>query len=692
MDEHEQALRRQLSALFAEELADRVDELRRVAGELEAQPSSADGFSALHRVLHVIKGASRSVGEEAIEGACHRLETQLADRGTDQPIPIGTIYELADALDECRGTLRSGAAVAPHRFDAIASANVSADASANVTPVPPLVVPAPVLEDTGETLRVTSAALDALVSQSAEVLQARQTLAPALRVLEKLRDEARVAFGKATAGPVVDGRQWLRSIERSYRDLAASADRIARSSDSLDDQIRRLRLRPFEEVVAGCARIVRDAATALGKQVVLTVEARGVQLDRVQVEGLRDVMVQLVRNAVTHGIENPEVRQAAGKPERATIAVEATPGGDSLRIQVRDDGAGLDVAWLERLAIGRGRPAGDPHELARLIFEPGVSSAPAITELAGRGVGLDVVRQRVERLHGSIGVDWVPNAGTTFTIDIPITVATLRSLILESAGIVYALPISAIERLVWVTAAKVQRGETRQLLRVGDDWLVVAPLGSVLGGGASTSSIRASGVVLSHGGRRVVIVADQILDTLELAFEPLDPRLGRVRCIAGATTLPDGSVALVLQAADLMDAALGTSFGETFTAPDASRPARSVLLVDDSVTTRALEANILRAAGYVVRTAVDGQDAWRQLAEARSDIIVSDVDMPNLNGIELAERVRATPDLATIPIILVSSRGSDSDKARGMRAGANAYLVKSSFDQTVLLETLTRLL
>ncbi len=684
MDAHEQALRRQLSALFAEELADRVDELRRVAGELETQPSSADGLSALHRVLHVIKGASRSVGEEAIEGACHRLETELAESAIDHPLSLGAVYELADALDESRGALRSGAEVAPQRFEAIGRAGEA--------PVPRPVVPGPVLEDAGDTLRVASAALDALVSQSAEVLQARQTLAPALRVLEKLRDEARVAFGKATAGPVVDGRQWLRSIERSYRDLKASADRIARSSEILDDQIRRLRLRPFEEVVSGCARIVRDAATALGKQVVLTVEARGVQLDRVQVEGLRDVMVQIVRNAVTHGIEDADVRRAAGKPEHGTIAVEATPGGDALRIQVRDDGAGLDVAWLERMAISRGRPIGDPREMARMIFEPGVSSAPAITELAGRGVGLDVVRQRVERLHGSISVDWVPNAGTTFTIDVPITVATLRSLILGASGSVYALPISAIERLVWVTAAKVQRGETRQLLRVGGDWLVVAPLGSVLGTGSSTATARTPGVVLSHGGRRVVIIADEILDTLELAFEPLDPRLGRVRCVAGATTLPDGSIALVLQAADLMDAALGTSFGETFTAPDASRPPRSVLLVDDSATTRALEANILRAAGYVVRTAFDGQDAWRQLAEASCDIIVSDVDMPNLNGIELAERVRATPDLATIPIVLVSARGSDSDKARGMKAGANAYLVKSSFDQTVLLETLTRLL
>jgi two-component system chemotaxis sensor kinase CheA len=683
MNEHEQALRRQLAALFAEELADRVDELRRVAGELDAQPESAEGLAALHRVLHVIKGASRSVGEESVEGACHRVETILAERGTES-VPTRIVYDLADALDEARAALRAGASVIAQRFERIAAAGVA--------DVEPPQAPSAAPGDVGETLRVDAAALDDLVTHSAEVVQARQSLTPALRVLEQLRDELRMALGTGSTVRLVDGRQWLRSLERSCRDLSASAERIARGSEIVDDQIRRLRLRPFEEVVSGCARIVRDAAASLGKQVELTVDARGVQLDRVQVEGLRDVMVQLVRNAVTHGIEDPAVRKAAGKPERGEIRVEASAGGDSLRIEVRDDGAGLDATWLERMAAARGRSTENLRETARLIFEPGISSAPAVTELAGRGVGLDVVRQRVERLHGSIGVDWIPNGGTTFSVEVPITVATLRSLIIESAGTAYALPITAIERLLWVASASVQRGETRSLFKVGGDWLVLARLGSVLGTAGSTDAVRAPGMVLSHAGRRVVIVVDRIIDTLDLAFEPLDPRLGRVRYIAGASTLPDGAVALVLQSSDLMDAALGTAYAETFTVPADSRPARTVLLVDDSATTRALEANILRAAGYTVRTAVDGQDAWRQLGEMRSDVIVSDVDMPNLSGIELTERVRATDDLAGIPIILVSARGSDHDKARGMQAGANAYIVKSSFDQTVLLETLTRLL
>ena len=552
MDKHEQALRRQLSALFAEELADRIDELRRVAGELDRDPTSADTLGALHRVLHVIKGASRSVGEESIEGACHRIETLLAERGSDVAVPTTMLHALADTLDDARAALRSGTPVAASRFDSIGRGDGSE--------AQPSVASSPAPEDpASDTLRIAPASLDALVAQSAEVLQARQTLAPALRALEQLRDEARAMFASQSSGRALDGQQWLRGIERSLRDFAKAADWIARSAERLDDQVRHLRLRPFEEVIAGCARIVREAAVSLDKQVELEVDARGVQLDRVQVEGLRDVMVQLVRNAVTHGVEAPAVREAAGKPARGVITVGATPRGDSLRIQVADDGAGLDVAWLERLALERGRPTDDPRELARLIFEPGISSAAAVTELAGRGVGLDVVRQRVERLHGSIGVNWVPNVSTTFTIDIPITVATLRSLIVESAGIVYALPISTIERLLWVTTAEVQRGETRRLVKVGDDWLVVAPLDSVLGRSGAAPATRAPGIVLAHGVRRVVIVVEKIVDTLELAFEPLDPRLGRVRCIAGAASLPDGAVALVLQAADLLDVAMGTS-------------------------------------------------------------------------------------------------------------------------------------
>ena len=677
MDEHEQALRRQLAALFAEELADRVDELRRVAAELELSPGSPDARAALHRALHVVKGASRSVGEQGIEAACHRLETQIAELVGDAPPPIAGVYELAAALDEARGPLRQGTPLAVKRFDRIGAAAGDEEPEG---PDDPVIAPA--AGDAGDSLRVAASALDALVTQSAAVLQARQTLAPVMRAFDQLREEVRAG----SPGPT-----WLRSLDRCHRALSASVQRIARSSEVLDDQIRRLRLRPFEEVVAGCGRIAREAAAAVGTQVELTIRAQGVQLDRVQVEGLRDVMVQLVRNAVAHGIEAPEARIAAGKPARGEVTVEATPHGDALTIEVRDDGAGLDLAWLARLAAERGRPSTDPRELARLVFEPGVSSAPELTELAGRGVGLDVVRQRVERLHGSVQVSWVEHAGTTFTIELPITVATLRSLIVESAGLPYALPISAVERLVWVTQSALQRGENRELLRVGNDWLVVAQLGTVLGHAATPLDRRAPGVVLAHGGHRVVLVADRILDSIELAFEPLDPRLGRVRCVAGATTLPDGDVALILQASDLIDGALGIADRAVFRTAPVVRAARSVLLADDSATTRALEANILRAAGYVVRTAVDGEDAWRLLNESRSDLIVSDVDMPNLNGIELTERVRSSADLASIPVVLVSARGTDADRARGMRAGANAYLVKSSFDQKELLETLARL-
>ncbi len=687
MDEHEQALRRQLSALFAEELADRVDELRRVAGELETEPGSPDARGALHRVLHVVKGASRSVGEEAIEAACHRIETLFAN--PDQVLPISAVYDLAEALADVRGVLRSGAPVVAQRFARIAATDavgpVEPDAGGETSAV------AIGSDDASETLRIAAVALDALVSRSADVLQARQTLTPVLRAFEQVRDEARATAAADTGATDVAGRQWLRSLERSCRAFSASVDRIVRSSELLDDQIRRLRLRPFEEIVSGCVRIARDAATALGKHVELTVHARGVQLDRIQIEALRDVMVQLVRNAVAHGIESPELRRAAGKPEVGRITIEAMPRGDALCIQVRDDGAGISVGWLRSLAAARGLSIDDPREAARLIFEPGISSAPAVTELAGRGVGLDVVRQRVERLHGSVHVDWIANSGTTFTLEVPITVATLRSLVIETGGVAYALPISAVERLLWVTPAEIQRGDSRELMRVGQDWLVIAPLASVLGHAASLSNRRSPGIVVAQSGRRVVIATDRILDALELTFEPLDPRLGRLQCISGASTLPDGTIVMFLQASDLVDAASGVKLTEVFTPVTSPRASPTVLLADDSATTRALEANILRAAGYIVRTAVDGEDAWRQLSEARCDIVVSDVDMPIVTGIELTERIRASPELAGIPVVLVSARGSDADKARGMQAGANAYLVKSSFDQTMLLETLARL-
>ena len=672
MDEHDRALRRELAAMFADELVERIEELNRVTDDLDRSPESVEGRAALHRVLHVIKGAGRAAGEPAIGEACHRLETMLEELADSSALPTVHLHLLSRALDEARVALRAGAPVRADLFERVANASVDASVDAGAPDVS-TVEPDPIGAEREDTMRVSASELDALLRQAATALQARQSLTPALRSIEALRDGSRV-------------------FDRAHRELSSAIQRVTRTSTSLDEQIRRLRLRPFDEVVAGCAQVVRDAAAHLNKKISLVMQSRGVRLDRIQVESLRDVMIQLVRNAVAHGIEAPEARAAAGKPEQGTITIEAVTRGDTFAIIVRDDGGGLDVVRLDQLAVERGLPPGEARAYASLIFESGVSSAPTVSELSGRGVGLDVVRQRIERLHGTVRVDWEPGVGTWFTIELPVTVATLRSLLVEANGVAYALPIATIERLIWVTPSAMQRGEDKELVAIGDTWVPVAQLATVLGASGSTADHRAPGLVLAQRGRRVVVTVEKILDAVEIAFEPLDPRLGDVRFVAGATTLADSTVALILQAAELVDAVLDRAYADVFRPKQPTKARHTVLLADDSATTRALEANILRSAGYIVRTAVDGEDAWKQLNEVRCDIVVTDVDMPNLSGIELTERIRASPALASVPVILVSSRSTDNDRANGMRAGANAYLTKGGFDQVALLDTLARLL
>ncbi|MEJ7602056.1 MAG: response regulator [Kofleriaceae bacterium] len=321
---------------------------------------------------------------------------------------------------------------------------------------------------------------------------------------------------------------------------------------------------------------------------------------------------------------------------------------------------------------------------------PGLSTATTVTELAGRGVGLDVAKQHVEAMHGSITVDSKPGMYTSFTVSLPTTVATITALVVVVEQVHYAIPTSTVERVIRVRRDKIRYVDGRSLARVGEDWVPLGTLAQVLGGTPPTAE-RGIAMILTHGDRRIAVQVDSSLGMFDLVVGSLDARLGRLRHIMGQARLPSGSVALLLNANDVVEDVLGmTVAAHTPPAPKMAR--RRILVVDDSATTRALEANILGTAGYDVSVAVDGEAALRQLNDGQFDLVVSDIDMPNLDGFGLTQAVRAIERLARLPIILVTARSSDKDRARGLRVGASAYLVKSSFDQTVLLETIDRLL
>jgi two-component system chemotaxis sensor kinase CheA len=444
--------------------------------------------------------------------------------------------------------------------------------------------------------------------------------------------------------------------------------------------------------------MVHDLAQAAGKEVDLHIEGGAVELDRSVHEGLKDPLRHLVRNAIDHGAEPPAERQAAGKPARARITVAAVLRGSQVEVTVADDGRGIDLEGLRRQADKRGvEVPRDAEELARLVFRPGLSTAPLITDVSGRGMGLDVVKSRVESLHGTVAVAFTPGRGTSFTLAVPLTLTTLRALLVSVGSQTFALADSHVRRLVRVDPTQLRWVEGREMAALGGPPLPVVALAELLGlpGAPPRSGARLPGLIIAAGPRQVVLVVEELLAAQEIVVKNLGARIRRVPYVSGATLLPSGQIALVLNAAHLIRRALAQTPGRGIgagVAAAAPQPRKRVLLVDDSVTTRTLEKSILEAAGYEVAAAADGSAAWQLLHERGADLVVSDVEMPRMDGFALTQAIRESTRFHRLPVVLVTARETEQDKARGIQAGADAYLVKSAFDQKNLLETLAQLL
>jgi two-component system chemotaxis sensor kinase CheA len=548
-------------------------------------------------------------------------------------------------------------------------------------------------------------------------------------------DAASASSASTAAGahPALRGRlgELQATLHTLTRDAAALVDaldgtarELALVTDDVTGGVRELRMRPLADAVEALPRLVRDLAATTGKPVQLVVEGAALEADRAVLEQLREGLLHLVRNAVDHGLEGAAARLAAGKPATGTVRIAASLLGDRLVVTVADDGAGLDVAALRRRLAELGEPVpADDHEVARRLFLGGLSTRGAADAISGRGVGLDAVRDALRRARGSVDVAWSAGAGTTFTLDVPLTLATVRALLVRVGAHLVALPTAYVVRLLRVRADAVRSVDGRAALVTEGAPVPVVPLARVLGppliarpiGGADDEATPA--VLLRVGARQLAVTVDALLDERELVVRPV---LGRGRSplphVSGAALLATGEVALVLDATAVVATGLGLA-GEQLpaglaTPGDATRPERGarapdgresaapgggaatgprLLVVDDSITTRTLEQSVLEAAGYEVLTAVDGADGWRVLQDRGADLIISDVEMPRMDGFQLCEAVRASARFRTLPVVLMTALEDPEHRTRGLEAGADAYLGKSSFDQGGLLDTVRRL-
>jgi two-component system, chemotaxis family, sensor kinase CheA len=434
--------------------------------------------------------------------------------------------------------------------------------------------------------------------------------------------------------------------------------------------------------------IARDLARSQDKQV--TFEATGGEalVDRRVLEAIKDPLIHMVRNAVDHGLETPEERRAAGKPPTGTITATLTAlERGRLELTFTDDGRGIDPARVHA-AAKRARiaaPESDDEALA-LLFRSGLSTSFVITDVSGHGLGLAIVKEQVERLGGSVELDSRPRAGTTIRLIIPATIATFRGLLVRAGGQRFLLPLDTLERVI---AAEPSTVGGRAVIDHEGELLPCGALSDVLELPPQEVTERRACAIVTAAGERAALLVDEVLGDREVLVKDFEPPLMRIRNVAAAGLLGAGELVLVLRTPDLI-AGIGERPARAETADTPARPPW-VLVVDDAVTTRAMERGLLELAGYQVKVAVDGMDAWTALKSNHFDLVVSDVDMPRMNGFELTQRIRADEGLQDLPVVLVSALEAREDKERGIEVGANAYVVKSSFEQSNLLEIINRL-
>jgi two-component system chemotaxis sensor kinase CheA len=475
--------------------------------------------------------------------------------------------------------------------------------------------------------------------------------------------------------------------------------------DTLLDDMKVALMLPIATIFEPLPKMARDLARDRGKEVDLVAEGGGIECDKRILEAIKDPLIHLLRNCIDHGIESPEERMHGGKPVRGKISVTAMlMDSHWMGLRVADDGAGIDIPRLREMAVKRGLVTRDQaeqlgkEELLEFIFTSGFSSRPMIDNISGRGLGLAIVREKVAKLGGTVTVATDNLRGTTFSLLLPLTLSTFRGIIVLVGEQPFIFPALQVERVARISPSTVKSVENRETVALGDVVLSFVWLADLLELPRQERNYKKQGfiqlLVVDNGGRRLAIGVDEVIGEQEVLVRNLGGQLVRVRNVAGAAVLGTGKVVLILHPGDLLkSAAKGTAMSGTAPAVEYPETARkSVLIAEDSITARTLLRNIVESAGYETVSAVDGMDALALLRTTDIDLVVSDVDMPRLNGFELTARIRASHEFADLPVVLVTSLDSREDRERGIEAGANAYIVKSSFDQSNLLEVIKRLI
>ncbi len=698
---------------------------------LEATPDDQAAIDGILREAHTMKGAAGMVGMMRVSRLSHRLEDLLVElrSGTRRSTPELTDSMLLvvdglgrliaspssaeqDASDEmAMERLLPTPAVSvpvPTSPPAIAPTPSPKHVASQPAPAPPPPAPAAVASPPPPPVPTTVASpspppapaaaaypppplepADVPASPHASIERKKAETAtldvPVARI-----DELNRLVGEVSAAQLRVGHVFGSEL-RMDPDTVTEYRELTKVINQLQEVTERTRMVPVGTLGAILHRTVRDTARSLGKKVRWELIGEDIEVDRGVLEQLVSPLLHLVRNSIGHGIEPPNERLAAGKPEEAVVRLHATQVGSRVVIAISDDGAGINVAAVRTAAAKRGLEVDGltENESLHLIFHTGVSTAKTLTETSGRGVGLDVVRTAVEAVHGEVQIVNHPGAGAEFRIVVPITLTVVPCLLVSIGGQSFGLPLHRIIRML--EAQNVQVVSGKNLAVIDGQAVPVSDLASLLG---LPSAGVGPWVLLGSADSPHAFQVETLLQKRDVVVRGLTGRLRDLKAVSGACIEPNGSILLVLDVSTLIErstsaVAVGSKGAEIAAGPP---PQLSLVVVDDTMMVRELQRSILERGGYNVRTASDGAEAMAILSEAPADLVVTDVEMPNLDGLELIKNMRAHSRLANVPVLIVSSHGTDEDRQRGLDAGADGYIVKTSFDEAGLLSAVSRLL
>ncbi|MEI6433381.1 MAG: response regulator [Bacteroidota bacterium] len=739
MDKKQEAFLQELLADFKVEASEHHQSIINGLLELEKVPPAAVSQQLIEttfREIHSLKGAARAVNLIEIERLCQSMENvfHAVKQGSLElaSLVFDAIYKAVDTLNVLLAEIdKPEKSVSANtlsqlmkRLDSVQRSNtglpkitfappppLSAEPTVvrqelvvspptikeeisvienkkNDSPVVSLETPASVdVQRAKDTVRISTAKLGKLLLEAEEFISLKSTLSHYIKELNKRNHRDQITL-------VRDLKRFNRSMSRMIDDLL------------LD--IKTTLLYPFSTLLEIVPKIVRDLGKEFGKEIAVVIQGGEIEIDRRILEELKDPIIHLIRNCIDHGIETKSVRQLCGKNPAGTLSISIRQeSGNQIELTIRDDGAGIDREKLIHAAIKMGVITGDSinkmsdHETYGLIFKSGISTSPFITDISGRGLGMAIVADKVSKLGGNIAIDSVQGKGAAFTITLPVTLATFRGILVRASSQMFVIPTSAVDRALRVPKREIRTVESKQYITLNGETIAMVHLGDVLGIAArkikQDEIISLPMIILSLAQKRIAFIVDEVFGEQEGTVKTLGPQLVHVRNISGAIVLGNGSVIPIVNIQEIMESASRTSGAVLLSDSvlgdeNADRRQKTILVAEDSITLRSLLRNIIESVGYKVKTAVDGMEAFQFLSEESFDLVVSDVEMPRMTGFDLTARIRGDKHFTELPVILVTALDSHEDRQRGMESGANAYIVKGSFEQSNLIETIKRLI